>query len=191
MNPDGSVSIFEIPADEDAMRIVQPQPVEPVSAQPLAPPPEAPRREDNKRPAPLEVRGDFIHRVLSAGATNGRSAKPSPEQKPDGNEVSLPEREYVAGMPPLPGRKPEKPLSRREVYESYKAEAAAAQVEGEPIPRNAALAIAIKNSPPAKDFKVFQAMHGGRPVYAVVFDLEAGGRRDVLVDALTGEIVKK
>lgn len=163
VNPDGTVSVLEIPSDEDAMRI-EPGPVTPPPAVFKSPAPAA------EKPAQKPARPEI--------------AKPiKPEPPLPAVAVAWPK-----DFAPYPVRKPPPPKSF--VYEALAAEAAAARAEGEPIPRNEAIAIAIRNAPPARDFRVRQVMFGDRPVYAVIFRTERG-ESEIIVDAFTGDVVKQ
>lgn len=173
INEDGSVTEFKIPKNEDAMRRTpQPEYEAPVSAPAPSARKEKPaKREEKENPL---VQRDFLGRVLSH---EEKKAEPAPAK---------PAKEDIAGEKtqrtlPYPARKPAVPPGYEEDQSS---------APGTPISQNAAVAIAIKNAPPASDYKVFRAMHNGARVYAVVFKTDYGDR-EILIDALTGDIVKK
>ena len=192
INDDGSVTEFKIPKNESAMRVVPPPPeLEPEPAMesemeefaPASPPP-APREKDK----PLERR-DFLGRVLKY---EGKKAASAPAAAAPVTEVvkEMPKETVAAAkggsaMLPVPARKPE-----RAAAASDPAGVSSVSAPGAVISQNEAVGIAISHAPPARDFKVFRAMHDNSPVYAIVFKTDKGDF-EVLVDAYTGNVVKK
>lgn len=177
INQDGTVSVFDLPSDEDAMR-VSPSPVEEAPASVAAP-----QKEIAKEIKP---------------AAHPENAVPSkPEKKVTKVQPKLPRassaKAAVASqqrvITPYPGpRKPSMPLVKK--AKINKSPVPASRGEGEPIPRNEAVSIAIRNAPPASNFKVRQIIHNDRPVYAVLFETERGDS-EILIDAFTGNVVRK
>ncbi len=186
VNPDGSVSVFEIPgsvpqvskdspppAPEPQLRKKPPE--EPVAAE--IKPVEPPKKEEVNAEVPPKAAP--VKKVSAPAPAPVKKEKPVPV-------VEIPKEETgtFTRIPPPPGRKPLKNAAPA----TETAAPSKSLREQDIITRNEAIGIAIKYAPPASDFKVFQRMFEGGPVYAVVFKTE-GGVHEVLVDAFTGEIV--
>ena len=186
INEDGSVTEFKIPKNEDAMRRT-PQP-----------PPEPEPEMEAQAPVPVEAEElrpparprDFLGRVLGY---EGKKDAPAPvkeeiveEAAPEPVKEKSRKKDVAKAVEaqralPYPAHKPATPKG----YEQEPPPAPDALIS-----QNAAVGIAIKHAPPASDFKVFRAMHNSRPVYSIVFKTDYGDR-EVLVDAFTGDVVKK
>ena len=190
VNKDGSVTEFVIPKDESAMRVALQEPADQ-------------QRREATPVDPNPGRKDFLSRLLQAEekALEPASVTAAMPAVPAGavvkEEISSPpaaprRKDVVAAKSksvPAPARKPDIALHQaRAAAASYDPEPPPAP--GETISRNKAIGIAVRHAPPASDFRVFQAMHNDRPVYSVIFKTEKGDR-EVLVDAFTGDVVKK
>lgn len=189
VNPDGSVSVFEIPGSVPQVSEDSPPPApepqlrkkqqeEPVAAE--IKPVEPPKKEEVKK----------VAEPPKAAPVKKASAPVTPPAK---KEKSAPAVEIVkeetgtfTRIPPPPGRKP----SKNTASATEPAALSKPLREQDILSRNEAVGIALRDAPPASDFKVFQRMFEGGPVYTVVFKTE-DGVHEVMVDAFTGEIVGK
>lgn len=195
-NADGSVTEFVIPEDARGR---------PVSA---APAPRQTERKVEEKAAPKEDPAEIQDKAQASAPKDEEAAavvkddhepdqKPAIEVKDDHQkpaqkpmpvaEKKEPEKKVVreASAPaapkvPLPAHKP---LLKRKVIET-----ARKLPEGYAIPKNMAIAVAIKEAPPSKDFTVMRRVHEGVPVYAVVFDT-ADGPYVVMVNARNGALI--
>jgi len=173
----GNVTEFEIP-DEAVNAPVSPQVQTPKIIEPRKQESlrvkTAPRNEKSAIPANETTKYNFKTKRTESKKIDikegvaKKSAQPASIQK---------KRFRVA----LPGRKPLLPQKIRRVAGDLPPEMA--------IPKNLAIATAVQHAPPARDFKVQRRVHGGIPVYAVIFRTE-DGPYTVLVDARSGKIVE-
>lgn len=140
-------------------------------------------------PAPVPAPAPKSHKwVEPAPAVQRAEPPPRAPQKPSvGTSAAakpvVPARRSEKALP-IPQRKPD--VESRKPYQPYKW----ALPKGHAITSDAALRLALEVAPPARSFEVSRRVYQDRPVFQVTFKTE-NGLHDVLVDAETGEILKK
>lgn len=129
-----------------------------------------------KRAEPVPQRSLHMRRPPAA---DGEKAQAAP-----------PEKHAAVPVPPAPPPHPSAPAPGRKPLRARETAGAASEMamEGYAIPRREAIAIAIRQAPPADDFSVEKRTHDGIPVYAVTFSTEEGSSV-VLVDARNGDVI--
>lgn len=163
IHKDGTSEEFKVPSGGAPVKSA-PAPAPAPKIHTWVEPVPAVKREDPP-PAPPAPQKPSVAKSAAARAT------PVPAQRP---ENAL----------PIPPRKPD--AESRKPYRPYKW----ALPEGHAVTSDAALRIALEVAPPARSFEVSRRIYQDRPVFQVTFKTE-GGFHDVLVDAQTGEILKK
>jgi hypothetical protein len=191
VNPDGSTSVFEIPgsmpqvsedapAPEPQLRKLQPEAPAAAEIKPAPLQKEVVKKEEPPEPAPVK-------KAVAPEPSPAPAPVPMKKEKPAPvAETAKEETGTFTRIPPPPARKPSKNAAPADEIASPSRRLR----EQDLLSRNEAVGIALRDAPPASDFKVFQRMFEGGPVYAVVFKTE-NGVHEVMVDAFTGEIVGK
>lgn len=180
INEDGSVTEFEIPGwGAEAPRVPKAQPK--VQPKKQAPQKRSPRKVEPKKTVPL-LKDEPMAPTIDDAV--GKTIEPSEmEVTPETLSESFPF--------PLPSRKPRVPAGFGKKNVRDLPPAPTELMPGTVINEKRAIDIAIDHAPPSRKFKTFRIVVDGRPVYQVVFKLDSGGVHEVLVDAFTGDLVKR
>lgn len=176
VNPDGSVTVFEMPqakakepppapAPRKADNPPSPKTKPPRGDVAIAPPPAAKPKEilENKNPEPAPVARESMGRVIATEPAKATSKNKKVKAKKGKKEKAV---EDVIAAPAEPSR-PRGPLTADE-----------------------ALRIALDVAPPARGYEIFRRDYNGRPAYMVTFKTE-NGPHDVLIDSRTGDVLKR
>ena len=164
VNPDGSVSVFELPANNPPVKAAPREPVRvrevvvPETAAPVAAPQPA------AEPAPV-------------------AEEPVKQPKPVATKTIAYKKSE--GLPPLPARKPAAP-PRPAAAAPYEPP----PPPPGPLTRDRARRIALEVAPPATRADVLPTVFKDRPAFIVRFKTE-DGPYDVVVDAENGDILQK
>ncbi len=190
VNPDGSVSTLAVPkraAPPAAMRspvFRQPGARTPPATSPMVRAPQSkkaaatPKAEMPQKAAPVKKK------VVKAAPR----PKAKPKETPAAEEVAVLATLPVKAKPALvPDNVPLKPESMGRVVGKEKKQVAKPQG---PVTAAVATRIALEVAPPARGYEVTQRTYKDRPAFMVTFKTE-NGPHDILVDAQTGELLKR
>lgn len=199
INPDGTVTDSDSPqARHDAAKaaviraekINPPEPDGPVK-EIIKPDAEQPKPQPVKAKPPVKKPAVVKESAVEADApVKAASPKVEKSKKKTVAQASVKEKASAEASPNIKWNKPPKKKLKPVAVETVPAPVHAHAAPTSPISREAALRAAIQVAPPFKRSTVMRGNYQGKPVYEVILTTEEEGQETILVDAMTGAIVK-
>lgn len=203
INPDGSVTDSDNPlARHDAARaaVIKAEKINPPEPEQESAPKPLPEPEPVKKPAPIKEQAkapvkasvEKAEPAPEAVEAEPRPAKPSAPKKVVKTKkkdavAPVTEKTEAAKPPKIKWNKPPKKNPKSVAIEKAPDPVPARSTA--PITREQALRAAIQVAPPFRRSTVMRGNYKGKPVYEVTLQTE-DGEDTVLVDAMTGEVIK-
>lgn len=160
-------------AQDNAIRVVNPDGS--VSVLELGAPASAPPSKAAKAAPPTVKETPAAPVMATTPVPRGKPAAPSKQP---------------AKLAVKPPRKPAPVLESAAAAPNGDEDEAPAYVAGQPVDADRALRLALDVAPPSRGYEVIRRTYQDRPVFQVTFRTE-DGLHDVLVDAETGDILKR